>query len=218
MQTVMENNTRVMWLDSLRGIACLSVYFAHDLKTFHNIDSFFGKTGVDILFIMCAWLTYDRLSKAWDIKRNTHYKEVCIFYVKRVFRIMPLYFFSLLPYAFVMKLSFKEFWEHFFLIKVTGHYWTIPIEMFFYLVVPLIVYICKMLNVKLNLSLMIGACLSIWCFSFALNYISSNNFIIYWFPLFILGCMIPNVLLIQKSGKVFGGGNRYRYPMSYYFG
>lgn len=136
-------------MDSLRGIACLIVLIAHILASIPSVGvrvSGCGKIGVWLLFILSGfWSFYPYC------KNNSGFEtgNILAFYVKRIFRIYPSYiivlsFCVLLGYP---DMDFHMLIKHILLLQGIGHFWTIPVEMKFYLIVPLILYICtKMLG------------------------------------------------------------------------
>ncbi|WP_426671929.1 acyltransferase family protein [Mucilaginibacter sp. McL0603] len=150
-------------LDGLRGFAALIVVFFHfmpDASTnvsplIHALHKLavFGQTGVTLFFVLSGFLITRILLKA---KKSKHYFRN--FYVKRILRIFPLYYFALLIMYFVTPLfitnspySFKNSWMYWaylqnisetFNLKARGplHFWSLAVEEHFYLFWPIIVY------------------------------------------------------------------------------
>src|SRR5436189_6032324 len=82
-------------LDGLRGIAILLVVFLHNFGFMNYF--FFGWLGVDLFFVLSGFLISDILLNSLDkpnFLRN--------FYIRRVLRIFPLYYFILVICLFVL--------------------------------------------------------------------------------------------------------------------
>ena len=139
-------------LDFLRSVAVLLVMFAHIfLYTGHvNWDGWSGITGV------CMFFVHTSLVLMWSLERDPH---VWRFYIRRIFRIYPLWLVVLfltlavhLPIAPIYVPEFRFFapglrdlFENIFLVfnlsggaKVVGASWTLPIEVQMYLVLPVL--------------------------------------------------------------------------------
>lgn len=157
-------------LDGVRAIAVIMVMFYHffkDVDVHHDILillkklSLFGKTGVSLFFVLSGFLITRILL---NTKQNDSYFKS--FYIKRVLRIFPLYYFFLVIYYFVVPFflnqSFAEFsqqiwyWTFMQNFALTFdwnsvgpiHYWSLSVEEHFYLFWPLIIYYCSLKNIK----------------------------------------------------------------------
>jgi peptidoglycan/LPS O-acetylase OafA/YrhL len=146
---------RIKILDGFRGLAILLVI------GFHYFDFFsFGWTGVDLFFVLSGFLITGKLIESLDTE---HYFRN--FFINRILRIVPLYyfvlllFFVLLPFLLpsLVSVSFKEllqeqiyYWTfavnirdavHGWPLNVTLiHFWSLACEMQFYLLWPFIIY------------------------------------------------------------------------------
>ena len=147
-------------LDGLRGIASLIVVFTHNFgftKVF-----FFGWIGVDLFFVISGFLITRILLQT---REDPHYLRN--FYVKRVLRIFPLYyltlifFFLVVPFIknFPLDISYyveNQWWfwtylQNWFLIfknpgnttTVIQHYWSLAVEEQFYMIWPWVVLFIK---------------------------------------------------------------------------
>ena len=135
----MRGNT--YYLTAIRGFACLLVIIAHVLSSMPYIGinvARTGKIGVWLFFILSAFL----LTIQWLDKKEVKKGEVIKFYIKRFFRIFPCYIVVLIT-AFLIKYipNIETLIKHIFLLEGMGHFWTIPVEFMFYLIIPLIIYI-----------------------------------------------------------------------------
>jgi len=177
-------------LDGVRAIAVIMVLFYHFFKDVDvNYDilvllkklSLFGKTGVSLFFVLSGFLITRILL---NTKQNDSYFKS--FYIKRVLRIFPLYYFFLVIYYFVVPLflhqSFADFsqqiwyWTFMQNFALTFdwnsvgpiHYWSLSVEEHFYLFWPLIIYYCSLKNVK-------WAIVSLCIISFLVRFILIEN-------------------------------------------
>ncbi|MEP6727629.1 MAG: acyltransferase [Bacteroidota bacterium] len=148
-------HVKIKTLDGFRGLAVILVCCYHYLHFFS-----FGWTGVDLFFILSGFLITGKLIESID---SNHYFRS--FYLKRILRIVPLYFSVLLIFFVIIPLllpsfvsvSFKEllqqqiyYWTftanlydavHGWPLNITLiHFWSLACEMQFYLVWPFIVY------------------------------------------------------------------------------
>jgi peptidoglycan/LPS O-acetylase OafA/YrhL len=147
-------------LDGLRGVAILLVICFHFWQQFpHDTDSFFskvavwGQTGVDLFFVLSGFLITGILL---DAKGSSHFLRN--FYLRRMFRIFPLYYATLFAFYVLgplLRLSkwtpWKQaLWYLVFLQNIPatfapgmasgpGHFWSLAVEEHYYLVWPFLV-------------------------------------------------------------------------------
>ena len=148
-------------LDGLRFIAFLMVFFSH---LPHHADSiflrnlkFFGGLGVDFFFVIGAFLFTKLLYSEWQ---NTGHIKIAHFYLRRILRIVPLYYVYLS--AILILYGRNVVWNHNNILHGIGlvtftdnllfawlsidwlpcvtHLWTISWEIQLYLVLPLLFY------------------------------------------------------------------------------
>ena len=131
-------------LDGVRGFAVLIVLLSHSQNLGFLGGEFFqqtGKIGVYIFFILSSYLIFSQF------KFNSSFtlSYVVKFYVKRVIRIYPLLV-VVLTGIYVMNIVYpvgdeytlKWLYNNVFLIKMTGVFWSIKVEMVFYLLAPIL--------------------------------------------------------------------------------
>lgn len=151
-----ERSERLYGLDHLRAAAILLVLLYHYRAFKHPgwIDSIgrFGWTGVDLFFVLSGFLISGQLFKEIEDKGNISLKA---FYIKRFFRIIPAYFFTLLLYfifpffrereALSPLWKFVTFTQNYGLDVISfgtfSHAWSLCIEEQFYLILPLFLLI-----------------------------------------------------------------------------
>ena len=144
----------------MRGIAILLVVFYHNFGFVKYF--FFGWLGVDLFFVLSGFLITDILLKT--VNKQGYFKN---FYAKRVLRIFPLYYLSLIIFLVVLPgikgfpLDFDFYADHqwwywtylqnWFLIfydvgntsTAIQHYWSLAVEEQFYIVWPLVIFIVR---------------------------------------------------------------------------
>ncbi|HHJ4165711.1 TPA: acyltransferase family protein, partial [Raoultella ornithinolytica] len=138
------NSSRISSIDSLRFAAALLVCIAHLIERFH-INTYFsvfilGKIGVVIFFCISGYLIPYSLKK-----ENGGLK---VFWNSRFFRLYPMYWVSIIfavlcfdKYNAVQILANITMFQVFFKQPdLIGVYWTLIIEMFFYISCSIIFY------------------------------------------------------------------------------
>lgn len=153
----MAANNRLPELDTLRGIAAISVclfHFAAD-NSFLNPQFFkYGSTGVDLFFIISGFVIFMSLTNTRGLK---------YFWIARISRLYPAYWLSIIIAAVTFTI-FKDFpfvltWSNalgnilmiqplFRALNFVGVYWTLYIELNFYLFISIIYYLKKMNNIE----------------------------------------------------------------------
>jgi len=175
-------------LDGVRGLAILLVMLYHfraDLDSSsllqHAIQWFseYGKTGVDLFFVLSGFLITGILLDSRDAVNR-----FSAFYMRRILRIFPVYYLSLavvflvVPYIFpgdpvsqrpaserVLFLTYLQNWPGDIQPawpRLLVHYWSLAVEEQFYLLWPMVVFF---LTPRRVLQVIAGACL----FSLALR-------------------------------------------------
>jgi peptidoglycan/LPS O-acetylase OafA/YrhL len=146
---------KICYLDGLRGVAILLVFMIHaggwglrSLSDIGNSLADHGKYGVTVFFVASAYVICLSASRAFEGK----YYNWKAFYVRRFFRIAPMYFLTLVVSILTLQ---SDAWpptdsiiSHFtFLNVLYPRYandilsveWSIAVEMAFYAVFPLVV-------------------------------------------------------------------------------
>lgn len=151
-----KHQERWYGLDHLRAAAIILVLMYHYRAFKHPqwIDDIgrFGWTGVDLFFVLSGFLISGQLFK--EIERKGRF-SLKIFYIKRFFRIIPAYFFTLFLYFafpfFREREALSPLWKFVTFTQNYGldvidrgtfsHAWSLCIEEQFYLFLPLLLLI-----------------------------------------------------------------------------
>lgn len=156
------------YLDALRGIAFLGVLFCHtalNTAPFSGIAlAGAGRYGVQLFFLVSAVT----LMLSWNKRSTGEQSPVRNFYIRRIFRIAPMFWIGALFYLLiapvipenvkywaphgigwpqvVSTLLFLHIWSPVSINAVVPGGWSIGIEMTFYLLVPVIVHVIRSLR------------------------------------------------------------------------
>jgi len=199
--------TRFFELDYLRGIAAISVVLFHytygydnGLKILESGKFYFryGNLGVQLFFIISGYVIFMTLNK---IEKPTD------FVISRFSRLYPAYWFAILFSLFFVSVVDNPFqyhnvtfnrilinltmFQHWFRVKdIDGAYWTLYVELTFYIIM-LVLYIFKQLK---NVELLSLFWLSLSCifilFEIPYGKYVSELLILKHSPLFIAGIIL----------------------------
>ena len=149
------------YIDAVRGYAILGVIMIHTLTVAQPTNIYLqilankGKYGVQLFFIASAFTLFLSQKRRSEVGKKN-------FFIRRFFRIAPMYYLGIILYLFVFKevsnsyngnlkycgesvISFFNIFSNFFFINSTNPSWcstivpggaTISVEMIFYLIVP----------------------------------------------------------------------------------
>lgn len=208
------NVHNLKYIDSMRGIAIVMVLLVHSqmfMRLFHietlpfNFEHLLrsGANGVALFFIVSAYTLFRSL----DVRKEKGFKD---YFIRRFFRIAPLYYLVLLtffllttffPYGRV-EISLFNLLSHYVFINgffvnyfnsLLGVEWTIFVEVWFYIFLP-VFYIFKKHLIKILVALFL---LSILSLGFSMFFITDQAYKlqmyfspIRWFYMFVLGGII----------------------------
>lgn len=151
-----KHSERLYGLDHLRALAIVLVLLFHYRAFKHPewIETIgkFGWTGVDLFFVLSGFLISGQLFKERESKGRINLKT---FYIKRFFRIIPTYFFTLFLYFTIPFFREREalppLWKFITFTQNYGldvidqgtfsHAWSLCIEEQFYFVLPVFLLI-----------------------------------------------------------------------------
>lgn len=176
-------------LDGVRGMAFIFVFLGHLLQMSNIQQSFIlGKVGVWLFFVLSAFLLtsyfISQPAKALIGKEWLNYA------LRRVCRIYPLYVVILSTDCIAFKFlihDFKSLLNHILLLEGQGHFWTIPVEMKYYAMLPIVVlfliYVVK-LNPKWAVLFLVGLLVVHY---FLITYVPQDIKLVTYLPLFLVG-------------------------------
>jgi peptidoglycan/LPS O-acetylase OafA/YrhL len=167
-QSLKANTQKPDQLLILRGLACLMVFFSHIYPPLEGgwlsvISPFLfasGSSGVQIFFVLSGYL----IGKAFYTKRyEFNLSSLRQFYASRIKRIVPLYYVISLLLLLIFFPYFTNSWPGWnkilsiftFTFNISqqplfsGHWWSLSVEVQFYVLAPLLAFICFKL-IKLN--------------------------------------------------------------------
>ncbi len=118
-------------LDGIRGLAALLVLAEHT-GVLKNI----GSLGVWLFFALSGFL----LTTPFVLKpsRAVSYEYMSSYLLRRCKRLIPMYY-ALVGVSMLSHGRTDEVVRHLLFLQANGHYWTLPQEMSFYLILPLLV-------------------------------------------------------------------------------
>jgi peptidoglycan/LPS O-acetylase OafA/YrhL len=145
----MINQKRLLEIDGLRAVAISLVVLFHYTKEFFPQHRFFsfGWSGVDLFFVISGFVLYYQVKKRYYKDGKTQY----ISYLRnRAIRIIPAYYVSVIATIlffgkdkfftsiFPLHLSFLYIFDYDVAISVQPLYWTLAVEVQFYIFLILI--------------------------------------------------------------------------------
>lgn len=128
--------SRIKWIDSLKGFACIIVMVTHIIASDPQIGMYAngcGKIGV-WLFMLISGMLY---AKSSFHQNSISLRKLLDFYGKKIIRIYPSYFFALLLLLLVGFLDVSGVNDNLLLQSAWGHLWYIPVILKFYLIAPI---------------------------------------------------------------------------------
>lgn len=160
-------NKKFYGLDNLRAFAIIMVFLFHYLRYSEHPDwmpdiFMFGWTGVDLFFVLSGFLIASQLFAQIKKEGSFSMKE---FYIKRFFRIIPIYYFVLTIYFIFPFFSndfgkgqnlpplwkFLTFTQNFGVDFANGRtwvqVWSLCVEEHFYLVLPITLLLLLKTNI-----------------------------------------------------------------------
>ena len=122
----------IMALDGLRGLAALLVIADHtDIPYFKGL----GATGVWLFFCLSGFLLSIPFVKSPSLITSSEYLRH--YFIRRIQRILPMYYF-ILTITYLFRGKIEDYLRHLFFLQGDGIFWSVPQEMFFYMILPFV--------------------------------------------------------------------------------
>lgn len=144
---------RLPFIDALRGLAIFGVLLVHSGQAINDLPRWLGSLaeqgarGVQLFFVISAFTLFLSL----DARKPSEKRPILNFFMRRFFRIAPLFYCAILFYSFqrywysneslpianlIAKLLFINGWNPHWINNIVHGSWTIAVEMNFYILVP----------------------------------------------------------------------------------
>ncbi len=184
-----KSDKRILWLDSLKGIACLIVFFAHVIARYpETVDYSYGvgKTGVWLFMVSSGYLLMVTAPK------KLSWKWLLRYYINKLVKIYPgIIIGCLLLYKAAVITEKNEIFKALLLMSGPAHLWYVPVIMKFYLVAPLILLLDKKVDSKLSRFLGFSVLLILLSVIFPFYKYVQNSIELKWYmPVFLLGILL----------------------------
>lgn len=178
-------------LDGVRGMAFLAVVLSHLSGGSFIFFQGVGKQGVWLFFVLSSFLL--TLYFVSNPAKSKVPMEWVNFFVRRFFRIYPLFFIVVMYTYYIQKVWTKEITvNHLILNAGAGPFWTIPVEMTFYLCIPVMVYLMKH-SILVNI-IFVALFTIIHQFIFPVSQMQINDFhLAPYLPVFMIGCLAAKI-------------------------
>lgn len=193
-------------MDGVRSVACLIVLIFHALAEYAPNQLWLltgtARIGVWLFFTLSAFLLTLKL-----MSRPISIRELCVYGSERFLRIYPPFLLAVVLYYFLGMLGLNNatFWPAITFQIYVGHLWTIPPEMGFYIVLPVLVFACvqviRVFGPTVAAALLVVTMVvtgSIWSPS------TANYALAFIFPCFALGVLgaviVSNFCIGEKAG------------------
>lgn len=157
--TKVDENSKIPWIDSLKGIAILGIVSAHcggSGNKYLDIVIGNGPLGVQMFFVISAFLAYISMERSFGDSVNI--KNVRQWWVRKFIRLIPMYLLSVFVYTFLFggnkywlgsagKVSILNIVTHIFFLhginpyyinSILGVEWYLAVLALFYILAPLI--------------------------------------------------------------------------------
>lgn len=188
---------RLLWLDSLKGIACLIVFFAHIIARYPlTVDYSYGvgKIGVWLFVVSSGYLLLVTAPK------ELTWKWLGKYYINKLIKIYPgLILGALLLYKAGIIASKTEIVQTLLLMSGPAHLWYVPVILKFYLVAPLFIWVHRKVDSKLILVLGLVAIFLFFALMWPYYKHVTNSIELKWYiPVFVEGIVLYYIPKFEK--------------------
>lgn len=166
--SILDTHKRIYGLDLLRTFAILSVVYEHGYRLLNpsivswDAYDFFVLDGVSVFFVLSGYLIGQILIKTFQ--KEVSIKDIYNFWIRRWCRTLPAYFLVLTIlaawYYYIKAISISTILPYYLFsqnlfYQISWFFpesWSLSIEEWFYLIVPLLIFLyircCSMINKK----------------------------------------------------------------------
>ncbi len=145
----MKLSQRNFGLDMLRAVSISLVFFQHGgISSIDGLEGLkIGGVGVEVFFVLSGFLIGQILIR--NLQRENSFKSIANFWIRRWFRILPLYYLMLLvKFVFIDDSVGSNIWYYVFFLQNNFYgiefyevTWSLVIEEWFYITVPIFLFI-----------------------------------------------------------------------------
>ncbi len=198
-------------IEFARGMAAFMVLTSHYVNFLTEERTVFNflMTGVDLFFVISGFV-FAKLIRSSQI-------NISAFFIKRFFRIYPLYFVSLVIYFFLSGDNAEKvdyFIHHMLFLHTTNSaaeafffnaaFWSLPVEMEFYIFIPILIFFLRKYQKLLFGLLIFSMFLKLFLFNHsahpAINiYDILSIHLIGLLPEFLIGVYLHQFVIFSKS-------------------
>ena len=174
-------------LDGIRGVAAIAVLAEHT-----GIANGIGSMGVYLFFALSGFLLATPFVMYPEKALSSSYMTTYL--LRRLKRILPMYY-TLITITMLFREKIPDALRHYLFLQGDGHLWTIPQEMFFYILLPFIVIsLCFLTRCSKVLSL---------CFLSFLVYLANTYLTTHLISFYGYGTAIKPMAAIFMCGVLF---------------
>jgi peptidoglycan/LPS O-acetylase OafA/YrhL len=207
-------NKQIKSLDGLRGVAVLIVIFSHTgnaglLLLPHLNLAGIGQYGVILFFFLSSFLLsrpfFQYPDSIYDYKKWVNY------FIRRVMRIIPLYYIVVILDFYYLRVQMfsndkQELINHLLFTTGNGVYWSVPVELKFYLALPIFVIsfiLCSRNKIAMFslLTLIIGIFLVNGVLAYSNSFLETF-FIHRYVIVFIAGILTSYLFILTEQKKL----------------
>ncbi len=190
--------SRINWIDSLKGLACIIVMITHIIASDPQIGMYAngcGKIGV-WLFMLISGMLY---AKSSFHQNGVSPKKLLDFYGKKIIRIYPSYFFALFVLSLIGFLDISSIKDNLLFQSAWGHLWYIPVILKFYFIAPLFTLLKQIVDKNRELDgrffyLLMTTIAVVFAILFPYPNYPENSIQLYWYlPVFIAGIILGSL-------------------------
>ena len=214
-------------IDSLRFISVSLVLISHWLSGslfFEKLN--LGAIGVEMFFVISGFLISLQLYKYKsdiDTKISSLKNTIKVFYIRRILRIFPLYYFTLIIATLINKGELQDalIWNftyttNFYFIKIQhwpaifSQFWSLSVEEHFYIFWPLIVLVSNVKNILrwIFVIIIFSVAFRLFQFYYTYDYMLLSIHTLSCLDLFMMGALLAYIYIyiyiyIYRKSQLF---------------